>query len=181
MQRDLGGFWLPGLAASVPMARMFVKTMLAGVGGDISDALLVLSELVTNAAKHSDSAMPGGWVRVRVKRVDVGLVQIEVIDDGSASCPSPRYPNAHGEDGRGLGIVDDLAAKWGWRQFGGKRLAVWALMNVPSLEEQAKEGDDFTHQAGPEPAESRRTEASAAHHALRLDDHPPVDAPLGRG
>ncbi|MGW0809455.1 ATP-binding protein [Nonomuraea sp. NPDC002799] len=134
MSRDLGGFWLPGVASSVPVARQCAKAVLAEVNCDLGDVLLVISELVTNAVNHSRSGMPGGWVRVKVEWTDAGLVGVEVLDDGSASVPFPRRPDAGRVSGRGLWLVDDLAEEWGVRRFGNERSAVWAQVSVSVAE-----------------------------------------------
>lgn len=69
------------------------------------DAVLMVSELVTNAVQHGVGAIS--------LRIDAcaDTVRIEVADEGNvAVAPSPQ-PRAHG--GWGLRIVEQLADDWG--------------------------------------------------------------------
>ncbi|WP_119458772.1 sensor histidine kinase [Rhodospirillaceae bacterium SYSU D60014] len=43
---------------------------------------LVVNELVTNCLKHAFPAHTGGSIRIRLKRLDEGQVELSVIDDG---------------------------------------------------------------------------------------------------
>jgi anti-sigma regulatory factor (Ser/Thr protein kinase) len=84
----------------------------------VEDAVLVVSEVVTNAVEHG-----AGRVRVRLLR-RCESVRIEVQDDS----PSPPVLLALGrtaERGRGLHIVTRLAARWGSRRSGSGKV-VWA-------------------------------------------------------
>ncbi|MEU2165458.1 ATP-binding protein [Streptomyces chengbuensis] len=71
------------------------------------DALLIISELVTNAVVH---ALPPAALRVRCMRC--GALRIEVIDGGSQS-PLPSHTDAEDEHGRGMFIVATLATRHG--------------------------------------------------------------------
>lgn len=78
------------------------------------DVLLLVSELVSNSVRHSDT----GDIGVRVETED-GRIRVEVSDDGPGFAPgSPRG------DGLGLVIVDKLADVWGLSR--GERFTVWA-------------------------------------------------------
>lgn len=68
-------------------------------------ALLVLSELVSNAVLHA-----GGADRV-VVAVDAPWIRIDVYDHSHLPAQAPAVPPATG--GRGLGIVEQLAVRWG--------------------------------------------------------------------
>ncbi|GGL31084.1 hypothetical protein GCM10014719_35680 [Planomonospora parontospora subsp. antibiotica] len=107
----------PGEEVSVPVAREWVRGLLAGriAAPVLDDVLLLLSEVVTNAITHSDSGRTaGGWVAVRVTRA-AGDVHVEVADGGSAAgAPAARVPETEDDSGRGLWLVDLLAAAWGW-------------------------------------------------------------------
>jgi anti-sigma regulatory factor (Ser/Thr protein kinase) len=84
----------------------------------IEDAVLVVSEVVTNAVEHG-----AGQVRVRLLRRHAS-VRIEVQDDS----PIPPVLLALGrtaERGRGLHIVTRLAARWGSRRTTAGKV-VWA-------------------------------------------------------
>ncbi len=88
-------------------ARRFLAAILDG--HPAGDAILCLSELVTNATIHSRSAQPGGCLTVRVQRRDDHCAW------RSATRADPGLRSAHedGDDGRGLLIVDRLASTWG--------------------------------------------------------------------
>ncbi|WP_170322563.1 ATP-binding protein [Acrocarpospora macrocephala] len=110
---------LPGVAESVPLARRYVRDVLVSAGCTrIDDALLLTSELLGNAIRHSDSGRePGGSVSVVVCR-EVGVVRVEVIDQGSPSSKPEVVvdPNGEGCGGRGLWLVSQIASMWGWHE-----------------------------------------------------------------
>lgn len=70
-------------------------------------ALLVSSELVTNAYRHGR-----GEIELRLSVHDDRL-RIEVIDHGRDAAPAVREQAADGTGGWGLRIVDQLALQWG--------------------------------------------------------------------
>ncbi|MFC4060887.1 ATP-binding protein [Planomonospora corallina] len=118
----------PGVPASAPRARAWVRGLLAGeVAADTLDtALLLFSEVFTNALLHSDSGRgPDGSVTVYLGTAG-GLAHVEVIDDGSpASVPFLRAAAPDSESGRGLALVDLLAARWGVHHDEETGTAVW--------------------------------------------------------
>ncbi len=99
--------------------------------GPVSDepighaAVLVTSELVTNVVCHT---LGGGWCSVWW--VPDVMVRVEV-EDTDPSLPSlPSVPTVTQLSGRGLHVVDTLAARWGMhRTERGK--AVWCELEVP--------------------------------------------------
>ncbi|MGW1770625.1 ATP-binding protein [Streptomyces sp. NPDC002104] len=103
-------------------AREFISYHVPGIpDGPMDDAVLLVSELVTNALRYGTE--PGDSLRV-VLAADPGHIRIEVHD------PSRRRPHCKPESderqrGRGLFILDALAAAWGVdeRPMG---KAVWA-------------------------------------------------------
>ncbi|MFC3980484.1 MULTISPECIES: ATP-binding protein [Streptosporangium] len=116
--------------SSVPDARAWVRELLEDLDGAscadlLDDVLLLLSEVVTNAVVHSDSARhEEGLVTVRVG-VGNGMVHVEVLDAGSATGgPAVREATADGLGGRGLFLVDLLSADWG-SHCGDMGGAVW--------------------------------------------------------
>ncbi|WP_440065983.1 ATP-binding protein [Streptosporangium sp. OZ121] len=118
------GAWrrvFPGRVESVPEARAWARDLLAGrVGASVlDDVLLLLSELTTNAVAHSDSGRTAdGRVTVYVARTGT-MVHVEVADDGSAaSAPAVRVPEADDDGGRGLWLVEMVAAGWGSHRDG---------------------------------------------------------------
>jgi anti-sigma regulatory factor (Ser/Thr protein kinase) len=109
---------LPGQARSVAETRAFVAKTLGPQHTCCDVAVLLCSELVTNAVLHTDSGQPGGTVTIVVLRL-ADAVRVEVIDHGSASStPVVKGPVVQGEvlasDGHGLFLVDQLADSWGY-------------------------------------------------------------------
>jgi serine/threonine-protein kinase RsbW len=100
----------PGNPESVRAARRFVATETAG-HPCLDDALLVISELATNAVRHTRSGQ-GGSYDVLVT-VAAASVRIEVMDQGGGNMPCLRLDRGVAENGRGLAIVADLATEWG--------------------------------------------------------------------
>ncbi|WP_329425194.1 ATP-binding protein [Streptosporangium sp. NBC_01495] len=121
-QRDF-----PGVPQSAGTARRWVLELLDGhTATETMETLeLLVSEVVTNAILHSDSAGPDGLVTVRVGLGD-DVIHIEVIDDGSAtSVPAIRTADGESLSGRGLSWVNLLASTWGSSQDDEAGGAVW--------------------------------------------------------
>ncbi|WP_239137738.1 ATP-binding protein [Sphaerisporangium rufum] len=119
----LGKVDLPGLDGSVHVARAYVRSVLRQAGGRVLDDELLddvetlVSEVFTNAVRHSRSGhRPGGMVHIRVHD-DGGTVRVEVTDEGSpVDLPViPERVDPLGESGRGLWLVRELSTAWGWR------------------------------------------------------------------
>ncbi|MEU6738284.1 ATP-binding protein [Streptosporangium sandarakinum] len=123
----LGHIALPGDAASVPQARRYVRDLLEAAGHPrTDDALLLVTELVTNAVRHSDSGrQPDGKVTLIIMSRD-GTILIDVIDEGSpGTAPELRTDvQADCGGGRGLWLVRELSTAWGWRDDQAGRV-VW--------------------------------------------------------
>jgi anti-sigma regulatory factor (Ser/Thr protein kinase) len=101
---------LPRDPRSVREARRFVDRLLrrrAVPDETRESALLVSSELVTNAYQHGE-----GEIELRVNVLDDRL-RIEVIDEGGRQAPAVRAQPADETGGWGLQIVDHLAVQWG--------------------------------------------------------------------
>lgn len=99
---------LPSRHASVSMARILVRSALSGFPEQtVETALLLTSELVTNAVRRSDPC-----IRLRIEAVD-GRVLVAVVDF-SKEPPQLREPPPDADGGRGLQLVDALSASWGW-------------------------------------------------------------------
>lgn len=133
----LGQVDLPAEDAAVPRARRYVRDLLNGVGHpQADDALLLVSELVTNSVRHSDSGRaPGGRVVVAAS-VHNGTLHIEVIDAGSAGrrpyVSSDVSPDSGG--GRGLWLVQELSSAWGWYETTAGRV-VWFQLASREVQE----------------------------------------------
>jgi anti-sigma regulatory factor (Ser/Thr protein kinase) len=91
------------------------------------DALLVASELTSNAVRHSGTA-PTGEIELRAQLVPEGLI-IEVIDAGlSGDVPHTRTPGVDGPGGFGLPVIEAIAQRWGAERLSGTR--VWAQLRL---------------------------------------------------
>ena len=114
----------PGAAGQVGRARLFVGDVLVGCPV-ADDAVLLTSELVTNAIAHTASGK-GGKVIVTVYRADT-RVRIDVKDDGSEHAPVVHPVGEARESGFGLGLGDRMAYRWG--HCGGRRgRVVWFML-----------------------------------------------------
>ncbi|MET7288064.1 ATP-binding protein [Streptomyces sp. NPDC005573] len=108
---------MPPVAGSVSVARRRARAVLAdwGVAPDIvEDALLVVSELVTNAIVH---ALPPAELRLSWRREDgFETLRVEVGDAGPALPDGISPPGIDpDEHGRGEEIVHALATRHGLR------------------------------------------------------------------
>jgi anti-sigma regulatory factor (Ser/Thr protein kinase) len=114
----------PGAKDQVARARLFVGDVLDGCPA-AADAVLLTSELVTNAIAHTASGR-GGKVIVTVYRGDTA-VRVDVLDDGSDQAPVVHPVGEPRESGFGLGLVDLMADRWG--HCGGRRSrVVWFML-----------------------------------------------------
>lgn len=110
--------------SSVAEARHFARECLCrwGLDDQAADVELVVDELVTNAIQHSR-----GPVTLSIgRRPDRIVVQVQ---DPSSDRPEHEDPDVLADNGRGLLLVDELAAGWGTTPTDdGKR--VWAELPV---------------------------------------------------
>jgi anti-sigma regulatory factor (Ser/Thr protein kinase) len=114
------------LMESIAVARSFVRNALTGWGHDAVawEATVIVSELATNAIRHTESPF-----RVSVERRSAdGLVRLGVEDVGT-DIPLGRVAADDDVNGRGMAIVTELAQRWGYETVaGGKR--AWADLSV---------------------------------------------------
>ncbi len=88
------------------------------------DALLLVSEVVSNACRHGDSPSELGFDR------SPGRLWVQVGDT------SPVRPRPHGHhhpaqaSGHGLYLLERLSAGWGWLPHGNGK-TVWFVVVVP--------------------------------------------------
>ncbi|MFC9649867.1 MULTISPECIES: ATP-binding protein [unclassified Streptomyces] len=121
-------FTLPSRRDSVARARHWLRDELQRwrLHTDLCDvAVLVLSELFTNAVLHTASALVSCEVRLLTEHV-----RLDVHDQGARDgAPSPRNPDSRAENGRGLLLVESLAEAWGvGSREGGVGRTVWAML-----------------------------------------------------
>lgn len=129
---------LPHRPAAVPVARReFVTDVaerLAAENGDdeavISEAAVVVSELLGNAVRHAP-ALPDGRVLV-CWEVQGHVVDVEVTDGGGLTVVRPGPESTSATDGRGLRLVGSLAHEWGVQTEPDGCRTVWAAVGGPS-------------------------------------------------
>ncbi|WP_441250031.1 SpoIIE family protein phosphatase [Kitasatospora sp. McL0602] len=124
---------------SAAAARGFVRDALIGWGLPevVDDAVVLVSELVTNAVVHAGTA-----AEVRCLREET-TVRIEVTDrhpergiPSFAHVPtasSERYADPDGEGGRGLLMCSALSTTWGVEYSAGQK-TVWFRLALPAHE-----------------------------------------------
>jgi anti-sigma regulatory factor (Ser/Thr protein kinase) len=124
---------LPADELAPGRARASIRELLNGVIGDtdLESVALMTSELVTNAVLHSSCdrrSLVGVQLVVFPERA-----RVEVDDPGHGFVPArplvgPTGVPGPGDGGRGLFVVDQLAACWGIRRHQtdrGNRFSVW--------------------------------------------------------
>ncbi|MFF5498957.1 ATP-binding protein [Streptomyces aquilus] len=125
---------LAAVLTAVGCSRMFVETTLTKWGATpvIDDALLVVSELVTNSVKATGVTTPDpNWAELgKLNLISVRLlgleqsIMIEVWDVESRT-PVAQSADFDAESGRGLSLVEAVTSRWGSRPaWPGK--VVWA-------------------------------------------------------
>jgi len=120
----------PGHPEQVARARHFVTAALPGCQA-APDAVLLTSELATNAVWHSATGR-GGAFAVAVWHAG-GRIKVTVTDDGSATRPAVAAAAEQlATSGRGLLLVDALADSWGYEAGGPDgRGCVWFELSCP--------------------------------------------------
>ena len=121
--REIDELRLPARTSSARLARNWVMNELAadGVFGLENQVVeLLTGELVANAALHGP---PEGLVRVRTWRTG-DTVRVAVRDDSPLE-PVVLHPEPTAPSGRGLALVETLAAEWGIERHTGQGKTVW--------------------------------------------------------
>lgn len=120
---------LPRAAGAPGMARAATRELCDQLGVDDGrgQTLLVLvSEVVTNAVKHSDGP-PDTAISFRAAQVSPQAVRVDVMDGGSGFRPMPRDPSRP-DGGWGLYLVDRESEGWGVDSSRGTR--VWFVFRM---------------------------------------------------
>ncbi|MFI6516756.1 ATP-binding protein [Spirillospora sp. NPDC050679] len=122
--------------AAPKRARSFTAATLAdwGLAEQSDDAVIAVSELVTNALRHGLREVPHGPSGGPVQLVLLGHPRrlVVMVTDPGDRVPEPaaHAPEWFGEGGRGLLVVGAVSSAWGWAPLttGGK--AVWAAFDL---------------------------------------------------
>lgn len=117
---------LPPDVPTVRLARQATRDALAAWQlGQLEDAaVLVVSELVTNAVRHATDT---GAIGLELTSVGT-LLRVEV-QDGDPTWRQPRSPADDDESGLGFVLVDYVACRWGIRRIAAGK-GVWAELDA---------------------------------------------------
>ena len=100
---------LPTTSLAARLARRHLATIGASWPTDLRDvALLLTSELVTNALRYGN----GGGIGLTVRQTPDSL-RVEVQDANPAAPQLSGNLHRTAEQGRGLRLIDNLATRWG--------------------------------------------------------------------
>ncbi|WP_078893925.1 ATP-binding protein [Streptomyces sp. CT34] len=143
---------VPHGPAGVGMARRRMREELLTSGVQdtvVDDAVLVLSELLSNACRHArpiyedrspesapDTARersqgaPSASVRASWRIDGQGRLIVAVTDGGGPTRPVPATPSVTARGGRGLAIIRSLAKDWGVRDSAPGEVTVWAALSL---------------------------------------------------
>ncbi|WP_439676784.1 ATP-binding protein [Embleya sp. MST-111070] len=143
LHRSLFRWRVPRQTGAAARARDEARTALAGWGWDedhIATAVLVVSELSTNARLHTD-----GPIGLAIRRTMRG-VRLSVTDTNPHP-PTHRNTGPQHEGGFGLHILDTITTRWGIRTHRAGK-TIWADLEAPH------------HNPHPWPARARSTAAT---------------------
>ncbi|MFI6630049.1 ATP-binding protein [Nonomuraea fuscirosea] len=130
-----------------------------------SNALLVVSELVTNVVVHMPAGAPHDWVKVRLGLAD-DFVRLEVTDPGTAT-PEPSFRpvqvNSLESSGRGLCLVASLSVRCGTQRIECGHRVVWADLTAAEVRTGDASAEWFVscHTTGKPPGPSPPVSQSA--------------------
>lgn len=119
---------LPQSPKAPRLARLAVRSALVRWRIDDDElryaALLIVSELVTNALRHGGGELMHLEVRLEPTRLTIA------VRDTAAALPAARSAEDDEETGRGLAIVEGVSDEWGVEQLGARGKRVWAQLST---------------------------------------------------
>jgi serine phosphatase RsbU (regulator of sigma subunit)/anti-sigma regulatory factor (Ser/Thr protein kinase) len=122
--------------SAVGPARRFVRDTVRKWGGEavVDDAVLIASELVTNAIVHAGTPAEVSCALLRDRRGTASAVRVAVADQHPGrTVPAPPFSwdedAAQPEDGRGLYLSAQIASSWGV-QYTRAMKQVWFVLNL---------------------------------------------------
>jgi anti-sigma regulatory factor (Ser/Thr protein kinase) len=123
----IGNLTIQARPEMVAAARSFVANALGEADPATDVAVLLASEIVTNAVLHSNSRRAGGTVTITAVETGGG-VRIEVADEGSERSIPEVKAHGCGSGGHGLLLVQTLADQWGYlRDESGTMVWFWLV------------------------------------------------------
>lgn len=116
------------------LARDFTRATLAEwrISRLNDEALLIVSELVTNALCHGLEGVPLVAQQCPVQLVLLGHRRrlVIVVTDPGAGVPARSERGPAAENGRGLCVIEGVSAAWGWAPLATGGKAVWAALEI---------------------------------------------------
>jgi anti-sigma regulatory factor (Ser/Thr protein kinase) len=125
--RTASAITLPHAAGAAGVARAYLRRQANLIHPPtLQDALILTSELVTNAIRHGRPAV------TLAVHLEPSALTVVVTDTGPERPPLvPRRPHPDSSTGRGLVIVDALATRWGITpQPASPGKAVWFALDL---------------------------------------------------
>ena len=153
------------------------------LGALIEDAVVIASELATNAIRHGTPAATGnaanesGGGRVELSWCLQASRLICVVTDQTGTPPTLVASDPEAESGHGLQIVGALAVAWGWTILGAGEKAVWAALELPGPAAADSAPAEVVRAASPAAVHDMRAAGRAADPDRR---DPSPAAPLSR-
>ena len=121
---------LPFSATSVGVARQRLKDWMQQVGmtrEQMEDARVVVSELVGNSVRHA-RPLSDGCILITWRLEPRGIL-LSVTDGGGVTRPRRLHAPSSALAGRGMAIVDTLAAGW-WSETSRSKATLHAILEA---------------------------------------------------
>jgi len=124
---------------AVTQARRWVRSVTGLHPARAFSLELVVSELASNAIKHSASGRPGGFFTLRIAFLTSTRVRVAVTDGGPQVTDQATFPGWNGacpgdDHGRGLVLVKKMSRhRFGVLGVVGGPLTVWAVLDRTDL------------------------------------------------
>ena len=118
---------------SVREARSFIRDCLRDTTADVDNAVLLASELATNAVIHANSGY-----QIDIRR-STASIRVELLNDEPEILPMLTEPTEDG--GRGLRLVEALASSWGMESDSDHKM-VWFELQDTTRNRENTLGDE---------------------------------------
>jgi anti-sigma regulatory factor (Ser/Thr protein kinase) len=113
-----------GPAAASRARELLTDTLGEALSGEaLHDALLLTTELVTNAVRHAD--VDEGRTLELTVAAEPRRLRVAVTDPGGTTSPRVQDLDITAPGGMGLFLVDQIAARWGTERGSGGSTQVW--------------------------------------------------------
>ncbi|MGH8860425.1 MAG: ATP-binding protein, partial [Jatrophihabitantaceae bacterium] len=122
---------LPADPRSPALARRHVTGALRGGRSEplLDDALLLVTELVTNAIMHAATS-----ARLTIDTTDRSTIRFEVVDRSPTTIPTLRTASQSAAGGRGLQLLNALSTSWGTVHTASEKSVWFTLGTAPDRE-----------------------------------------------